>query len=253
MDHEATTREESRRGWLRIDVLKPVTCWLAPLVGVLAYYGLDVTGAIPPTIRAPIIVTVLVITFVLGLAAMRLHLVRSIRRKHGYGHPIAGILVMVGSVVVLLIDPTSPAVQSSPGIGRIAYHNQCIEKAKAEGTTIHVSYKGWIEGNVSDVPRTAAITDPQDVDWILQRFVLPGPEPEFVAVHECEGNLAVSIRTTSETYSLSYDHGNGMYPINQHGGLGGFIHMNRRVCAELNEYFLSIGFTREEIGIWGEP
>ena len=152
------------------------------------------------------------------------------------------ILVATVSATVFVVL-TFLAVLLMPGYLGIAYHNQCIDQAESAATRIDVKLK-TTDG---DAQKTVTITDPDQMRWLLSRLRL-SPQPLAARTfHACAGNLAVSITTPDETYSLSYDHGNGMSPIFRDRDVLGFITMDQSVCAELNSYFEFLGFSQQEM------
>lgn len=147
---------------------------------------------------------------------------------------VSAMVVLVLALLTLLLVP---------GYRGIAYHNQCIDQAESAATRIDVKSKT----TNGDAHKTVAITEPDQVRWLLCRLRLPPQPLASRTFHACAGNLAVSITTPAETYSLSYDHGNGMSPIFRERDVLGFITMDQTVCAELNSYFESLGFSQQEI------
>lgn len=130
--------------------------------------------------------------------------------------------------------------------GGPAYHNACIERAMTSAVEIEIRHKAW--QSPDHVPRIVTIKDRKRIMWLLDRLRLPPSLHIEGQFHKCGGHLAVTIRTEDDAFHLSYDHGDGMYPISR-GRPPGFVDMDPRICGELNEYFQSIGFTEEELGI----
>ena len=153
------------------------------------------------------------------------------------------IAIVIAAVLGYAMWSVLPPARTSVSV---AYHNECLQKAVVEATEIEIRCKAEISEDY--VPRVVTIRDTEKIRWLLFRFQLPESHEGGRGIHACAGHLAVTIRMPTDAYSLSYDHGNGMYPITKDGSPRSFIHLDPQVCAELNAYLETLGFTRAEIG-----
>ena len=48
---------------------------------------------------------------------------------------------------------------------------------------------------------------------------------------------------------MHYDHGEGIYPIRPEGHLTGFMDLSEGARSRLNDYFNSLGYDEEDLGI----
>jgi hypothetical protein len=151
---------------------------------------------------------------------------------------VAAFVLLVAALVIWALTPAF--------LG-ISHHNGCIRKAQAEAVSIEVKCTAMTHYE-DKIPKAVTVTDPEKIHYLLSRLSLPQKPRIDQCFHGCSGNLAVFIHTRKETYELHYDHGNGMCPICRNRSNIGFIDMDRKVCAELNQYFAALGFTKDEIG-----
>ena len=131
----------------------------------------------------------------------------------------------------------------------IAYHNRAIEQAMANPVSVTIATKEWL--NIDCERKSVRITDPDRVRWVLKRFRLPTDTVDEKSIHKCGGHLDVTVQSRSAIHQFSYDHGQGIYPIRGEV-FAGFIDLEHRASDELNQYLLSIGFSRGQIGLYVE-
>lgn len=152
---------------------------------------------------------------------------------------VAGILgAMVLALAVLLLCVDDPV---------IGYHNRCLRQAITGKTVVDIKCKALVRPGYT--PRRVKITDRDTIAWLLSRLRIKRSLLVTTYEHACGGHLAITIRTAKGEYSLSYDHGQGIYPIAREGENPGFIDLDPKVCSELNAYFQSLGYTRVELGL----
>lgn len=140
------------------------------------------------------------------------------------------LLLLVGIFVVM---------QFTPSVRATAFHNAAIQQGEHEATQVNIQCTAAISADYN----------PDEIDWLLEQLRLPQQFTSAGSFHDCSGHLAISIVTPGKTYSLNYDHGNGMYPITEDGSKWGFIEMAPETCSQLNSHFQSKGFDKLEIGI----
>jgi len=154
------------------------------------------------------------------------------------------ILICLSSIVLLSIFVIIGFYY--PNYRTITFHNRCIDQAKHNITEVQIAAKEVMMDNGQ--PRTVTITDKAKILFMLERFRLSYPYSLSQSYHACGGNIAITLKSMDDQYYLSYDHGNGVYPISSDKLRKGFIVMNKSVCSELNAYLRSLGFTDMEIG-----
>ena len=133
---------------------------------------------------------------------------------------------------------------------RTSYHNNCIAESRDCATEIQIKCKAFMKDN--DQPKLVILRDKEQILFLLNRFKLPYPRTMLQTLHQCEGNLAITIISNGSKFTFSYDHGNGIYPISTHSDRDGFYHLDPLICSELNAFFKSLGFTDMEIGIYNK-
>jgi hypothetical protein len=128
----------------------------------------------------------------------------------------------------------------------IAYNNECLQSALDDVTSIH------IENKVIDPAKkrkSYTINEKEEMIWLIKRLRLKQTFSGKITTHPCIGHLSINIITKNNIFLLSYDHGSGMYPIARKGKSPSFVDMDTDICKEINKYFMSVGFSEEEIGI----
>jgi hypothetical protein len=53
----------------------------------------------------------------------------------------------------------------------------------------------------------------------------------------------------SPNYDVQYDHGTGIYPVDDGVNQSGFCDLPKVSCNFLNDYFTKLGYSREELGL----
>jgi hypothetical protein len=150
---------------------------------------------------------------------------------------------------ILIAVPASIVIYFMMFSGGINHHNSCIQDGINNSVEIQIKCKAITSLNTT--PKTVSITDKDKIKWVLGRLRINQPFSLGLRVkhHACGGHLTIVIRAPNREYFLNYDHGNGIYPIDENEYDIGFIDLDQAVCSELNEYFLSLGFTKNDLGI----
>jgi hypothetical protein len=135
----------------------------------------------------------------------------------------------------------------------IAYHNRCVKNAIGNSTSIEISIVPELTGDGTPpiTKPSIFVTDRKEIDQMLSHFILPWHQRNSKSMHECDGHLVIKVMMPDSTvFNIRYDHGNGIYPIDDGDDFVGFIHLSKSACSELNKYFLSKGITNRNIGIY---
>lgn len=134
--------------------------------------------------------------------------------------------------------------RTSPGI---AHHNSVLEQCLSLDVEIQIKCKD--ARNPETFSKMVAVAGKERTAWLLDRIRINEPPEEEGLAHSCRGHLVITIKTSEYTHQVQYDHGIGIYPISDGTYSVGFVDLEPSVCSELNEYFRSLGFTNEELGI----
>lgn len=134
----------------------------------------------------------------------------------------------------------------------IANHNRNIKRAIGSATNLEISIVPRLTGDGTPpiTKPSVFVTNRQEIDEMLSHFILPWHLRNSKRMHECDGNLVIKVTMPDSTkFSIRYDHGNGIYPIDDGDDFVGFTDLPKSACSELNKYFLSKGITHRDIGI----
>jgi len=161
------------------------------------------------------------------------------KRKRGIIIVACGMLGV--SSLALLVVRYGPI---SPGI---AYHNSVLEQCLSRDVEIQIKCKD--AGNPETFSKMVEATGKERAAWLLEHLRINKPPREEGLAHACKGHLVITIKTSENTHNVQYDHGKGIYPITDGTHSVGFVDLEQSICSQLNEYFRSLGFTDEELGI----
>jgi hypothetical protein len=129
------------------------------------------------------------------------------------------------------------------------HHNRILRECMEQDIEIVVQRNPELHRRTApQKTKSVTITDPKRKIWLLKRFLIYWA-PLGEAFHGCSGQLTIIVKTPTHTYYLPYDHGCGTYPISDRSHRSGFVDLNESVCMELNNFFRSIGFSNEDLGI----
>lgn len=134
----------------------------------------------------------------------------------------------------------------------LAYHNGQIRDAVGHALDLEISLVPQIsaEGKFVESKPPMRITDRTEIDDLLRRFVFPWHARSNGLYHECCGNVFIRINMPDATSHLvRFDHGHLLHPIVQKDQYTGFSKLSDRASSSLVEYFLSKGYTREDLGM----
>jgi hypothetical protein len=134
----------------------------------------------------------------------------------------------------------------------IAYHNDRIRSAIGNAIALEISLVPQIGagGEFVESKPPKRITDRSQVDKVLRGFILPWYARASGKFHECGGHLEVRIeRPDSTSHLVRFDHGNGIYPIDQGDQSPGFSQLSDSACSFLVDYFVSLGYSRRDLGM----
>ncbi len=151
-------------------------------------------------------------------------------------------ILMVFTFVIILLG--SCAVLNKQYAER-RDHNQILNNAIVEGAVLEIECNPLI----AEDNKKVKISDSKKVRWLLERFKLPVEMKWIGTVHACVGHMIITIYSGDTISVIRYDHGTGQYPISLSESSTSFVYMDPGILAELNQYFLSLGFTEKEIGI----
>jgi len=127
----------------------------------------------------------------------------------------------------------------------LKHHNALIRNCSSSVQQIDLSTNRQGENDTSE-HRVVAVTDKAEMQEILSCLKVRNVFQTLGCVHLCYGNISIRIKTGSEEYNISYDHGNGIYAI---GGRDvGFVSLSSASCKKLNSLLLAKGFTKAQIG-----
>ena len=154
-------------------------------------------------------------------------------------------MISVG-VIVLLLILFAVILMYVTNYLDIAYHNECLKSALDDVTRIHIENKAI---DPAMQTKSYTINEKEEMIWLIKRLSLKQTFSGKITTHACIGHLSINIITKNNNFLLSYDHGKGMYPIARKGKSPSFVYMESDICKELNKYFMSVGFSEEEIGI----
>jgi len=134
----------------------------------------------------------------------------------------------------------------------IAYHNDKIRSAICNAIDLEISLVPQIVegGEFVESKPPMRITDRSQVDKVLRSFILPWHAQASGKVHECSGHMMITIKMPDSTSHLvRFDHGNGIYPIDQGDESPGFSKLSDSACSYLVDYFISQGYSRRDLGM----
>jgi hypothetical protein len=134
----------------------------------------------------------------------------------------------------------------------IDYHNSILRAAIGSATQVELSIvpKYGPDGYLLESEPPIFINDRSEIDRMLRNFELPWHLRASERFHECDGHLVVRIRMPDTTdYKIQYDHGKGIYPIYLEEDFPGFCDLSDDACADLNRYFFTLGFSRDDLGL----
>jgi len=127
----------------------------------------------------------------------------------------------------------------------LRHHNTCIRNCCSSVQQIDLSFKRQGPGDTAE-RRVVTVTDKAEMLEILSCLRVRNVFQTLGGVHACYGNISIRIKTGSEEYNISYDHGTGIYAI---GGRNvGFVSLSSASCKKLNSLLLAKGFTKAQIG-----
>jgi len=148
---------------------------------------------------------------------------------------------LVGAGVVILAS-----LCFAPSSG-VSLHNSILRQCRSQDIEIKIQCRSSVDRGAFS--KTVKVTEKHRQEWLLSRFMINRAPLFSGGVHACYGHLVITITTPDATHSIRYDHGNGIYPITDGARRTGFIDLESSVCAELNQYFRSVGFSDAELGI----
>lgn len=158
--------------------------------------------------------------------------------------------VFVRSIAILAIVLT--VTYWYVGHRPLAYHNKQIRSALANASHVEISLAPHLgpDGLFRENKPMLRITDRAEMDRLLRAFVLPWHARSSGLFHECGGNVIITIHSPdSTTQIIRFDHGKMFYPIQEADQYPGACSLSADDQNFLVEYFLSKGYSREELGM----
>ncbi len=153
---------------------------------------------------------------------------------------VACLVLAVFGLILLAVSRSRP----SPGV---AYHNGVLQQCLSEEVEILIKCKD--PSTREAFSKTVSVTEKDRTVWLLDHLRINRPPAKEGMFHHCRGHLVIEIKTPEHTHTTQYDHGEGIYPISDGTHRVGFALLEQAACSELNEYFRSLGFTDEDLGI----
>ncbi len=127
----------------------------------------------------------------------------------------------------------------------LKHHNALISNCSSSVQQIDLSTNRQGKNDTSE-HRVVTVTDKAEMLEILSCLKIRNVFQTLGGVHACYGNISIRIKTGSDEYNISYDHGTGIYAI---GGRDvGFVSLSSASCKKLNSLLLAKGFTKAQIG-----
>jgi len=150
-----------------------------------------------------------------------------------------GVVILAASILFLPLSNT------------VSYHNNALRQCLSQDMEIQIQCRS--SRDPGTFSKTVEVTERDRQTWLLDRFMLDRLSWQLGGSHGCHGHLLITVKTPKHTYRFQYDHGIGIYPITNGSPYRrfGFLDMEPSVCEELNQYFRSIGFSDEDLGIGG--
>ena len=133
----------------------------------------------------------------------------------------------------------------------IAYHNKCLRSAIGHCIRVELTLAPSFDANgvFTEHDPAKILTDREEMDQLLNHFILPLHERGSDKYHECLGHLKINVVMPNTTeYRIHYDHGDRIYPISQDSNPG-YSTLPDATRGKLNSYLQSLGFSPAELGL----